>query len=49
MLNYAVEVIEKIEYGLALKAILMAEKESWKLTMQIMMEAYFKQFEIGKI
>ena len=49
MLDYAAYVLTKIEDGAALKPILMSEKDPSRLTLQIMMEWYFKIFEIGKI
>lgn len=49
MLNYAAWVLNKIEDGATLKAILLSEQEPYRLTMQIMMEAYFKTFEVGKL
>lgn len=49
MIDYAISVLYELKKGLSLKDVLMREKESEILTRQIMMEKYFKFFDITNI
>lgn len=49
MVDYAIVILQQLKKGQSLKDVLMKDKEPEILTRQIMMEKYFKMFDITNI